>query len=203
MLPVLLTKLLLFFFFLASLSHGEQESLQKNTRSDHLCTCRQIAAAISGALQVFFPPAPQYWSDISHYSPSSSEVSACSVEPGSAEDVSTILRILGSSRTPFAVKSGGHASNPGFCSTTGVQIAMSRFNETKVNSAVGTVEVWRGLTWDQLYVGLGPAGVNVVGGRTSGVGVAGLTLGGGECAPSPDSPEFHMLSGYSFKTSQY
>jgi FAD/FMN-containing dehydrogenase len=80
---------------------------------------------------------------------------------------------------------------------------MSRFNETKVNSAVGTVEVGPGLTWDQLYVALGPAGVNVVGGRTPDVGVAGLTLGGGECAPSLDKPEFHMFSGYSFKTSQY
>jgi FAD/FMN-containing dehydrogenase len=51
---------------------------------------------------------------------------------------------------------------------------MSRFNETKVNSAVGTVEVGPGLTWDQVYVALDPTGVNVIGGRIPGVGVAGL-----------------------------
>jgi FAD/FMN-containing dehydrogenase len=57
---------------------------------------------------------------------------------------------------------------------------MTRFNETKVNSTSGTVEVGAGLTWDQVYDALEPTGVNVVGGRVPGVGVAGVTLGGGE-----------------------
>ena len=56
---------------------------------------------------------------------------------------------------------------------------MSRFNETKVNYTSGTVDVGAGLTWDQVYATLEPTGVNVVGGRETGVGVAGLTLGGG------------------------
>ena len=85
------------------------------------------------------------------------------------------------------MKGGGHTSNPGFSSTTGVQIAMSRFNETKVNFMSGTVEVGPGLTWDQVYEILEPSGVNVVGGRLPGVGVAGLTLGGGECLRSWES----------------
>ena len=58
---------------------------------------------------------------------------------------------------------------------------MSRFNRTKVNYKDGTVEVGPGLTWDQVYVALNSTGVNVVGGRIPGIGVAGLTLGGGEC----------------------
>jgi FAD/FMN-containing dehydrogenase len=78
------------------------------------------------------------------------------------------------------VKGGGHAANPKFSSTSGVQVALSRFNETKVNVTSGTVEVGAGRTWDQVYVALEPTGVNVVGGRIPGVGVAGLTLGGGE-----------------------
>ena len=57
---------------------------------------------------------------------------------------------------------------------------MSRFNETKVNLTSGTVDVGAGLTWDQVYATLEPTAVNVVGGRVPGVGVAGLTLGGGE-----------------------
>lgn len=114
-----------------------------------------------------FQASYDYSSDISHSAPSASEESVCSVEPGSADDVGKIIQILGSSRTPFAVKGGGHAVNPGFSSTTGVQIAMTR--------------------WDQVYDALDHTGVIVIGGRENGVGVAGLTLGGGECLGSSES----------------
>ena len=90
---------------LALASHGQPRT---HTSSGFLGTCNRIAAAISGASEVFYPrahvivspvifqadgaqAAPQYLSDISHYSLSSSEVSACSVEPGSVEDVSEIV----------------------------------------------------------------------------------------------------------------
>ena len=127
------------------------------------------------------------------------------MEPGSIEDVSKIVRlvslvvfplllisrdyqlcILRSTRTPFAVKGGGHTPNPGFSSTPGVQISMTRFKDINVDAPAATVEVGAGLTWDQVYVALEPYGVIVVGGRVPGVGVAGLTLGGGECATSDD-----------------
>jgi len=57
---------------------------------------------------------------------------------------------------------------------------MTRFNKTKVDSTFGTVDVGAGLTWDQVYAALEPTGVNIVGGRIPGIGVGGLTLGGGE-----------------------
>jgi FAD/FMN-containing dehydrogenase len=81
--------------------------------------------------------------------------------------------------TPFAVKGGGHATNPGFSSTAGVQISMTRFNQVIVNTTASTVEVGAGLIWDDVYEALDGTGLNVVGGRVSGVGVAGFTLGGG------------------------
>ena len=90
------------------------------------------------------------------------------------------LQILGKSRTPFGVKSGGHATNPGFSSTPGVQISLSRFNTFKVNTEAQTVELGPSLTWDDVYERLDPYGVSVIGGRIPGVGVGGLTLGGGE-----------------------
>ena len=96
------------------------------------------------------------------------------------------LKILGSCRTPFAVKGGGHSTNPGFSSTPGVQIALSRFNRTKINAEDRTVEVGPGLTWDEVYEALSPAGMSVIGGRIPGIGVAGLTLGGGEFLRSSD-----------------
>ena len=78
------------------------------------------------------------------------------------------------------MKGGGHTGNPGFSSTRGVHISLTRFNNITVDTAAGTVELGPGLTWDQVYAALDPTGVNVIGGRVPGVGVAGLTLGGGE-----------------------
>ena len=90
------------------------------------------------------------------------------------------MQILAQSRTPFAVKSGGHAINRGFSSTRGVQISLARFNTFKVNTEAQTVELGPSLTWDDVYERLDPHGVTVIGGRIPGVGVGGLILGGGE-----------------------
>jgi hypothetical protein len=99
---------LLCTFSLAVLSYGQPETLENHNFSDLLCTCHQIAVALSGASQVFFPrervilsfliqpdgcqAASEYLLDIEHAAPSSTEASACSVEPGSVEDVSEIVR---------------------------------------------------------------------------------------------------------------
>lgn len=77
------------------------------------------------------------------------------------------------------VKGGGHTGNPGFSSTPGVQIAMSRFSDVDYDPTAQTATIGAGLIWDDVYKKLEPHGVNVVGGRVSGVGVAGFTLGGG------------------------
>jgi FAD/FMN-containing dehydrogenase len=79
---------------------------------------------------------------------------------------------------------------------------MSRFDETKVNSTSGTVTVGAGLTWDQVYETLEPTGVNVVGGRVPGVGIAGLTLGGGEYIYRRRAG-FQMSSGFAYTSSEY
>ena len=82
------------------------------------------------------------------------------------------------------VKGGGHASNPGFSSTEGVHIAMSKFNDVTYDADSNTAEVGAGLVWDDVYAALEPYAVNVVGGRVTGVGVAGFTLGGGASIPA-------------------
>ncbi|KAF9505647.1 hypothetical protein BS47DRAFT_1367922 [Hydnum rufescens UP504] len=89
------------------------------------------------------------------------------------------LKILGTTSTPFAIKSGGHTANQGFSSTSGVQIALSRFNAVMYDQASNTATIGAGLTWDEVYPKLEPFGVTVTGGRISGVGVGGFTLGGG------------------------
>ena len=57
---------------------------------------------------------------------------------------------------------------------------MSRFSDVVYDRAAQTATIGMGLIWDDVYAELDPHGVNVVGGRVSGVGVAGFTLGGGK-----------------------
>lgn len=78
------------------------------------------------------------------------------------------------------VKGGGHTANQGFSSTTGVQIAMFRFSEVNYHQASQTIDIGPGLVWDDVYAALEPLGVMAIGGRVTGVGVAGFTLGGGK-----------------------
>ncbi|PBK85371.1 FAD dependent oxidoreductase [Armillaria gallica] len=141
--------------------------------------CQLIADEVSSATDVYYPGSSSYIADNEHYATSSSQVSRCSVEPGSAEDVGITLGILGKTKTPFGIKGGGHATNPGFSSTTGVQIAMTRFNEVTYDPATQTAVIGAGNIWDDVYEILDAQGVNVVGGRVTGIGVAGFTLGGG------------------------
>ena len=107
---MVLASLVLCAFALALPSFGKPAALETRNYSDVQCTCNKIAAAISGASQVYFPrmslshlsyfiligdqAAPEYLLDISHASASSSQPSICSVEPGSAEDVSKIVSYL-------------------------------------------------------------------------------------------------------------
>ncbi|KAF9038019.1 FAD-binding domain-containing protein [Panaeolus papilionaceus] len=150
-------------------------------------TCIRIASEISSASDVYYPGHVKYARGINHWAASSTQLSDCVVEAGTAADVAVILNILGDTRTPFAVKGGGHGTNPGWSSTTGVHISLYRFSQVNYNAATQTAEVGAGLIWDDVYAALEPYNVNVVGGRVPGVGVAGFALGGG----------------YSWKTNQF
>jgi FAD/FMN-containing dehydrogenase len=82
---------------------------------------------------------------------------------------------------------------------------MTRFNDINVDASSATVEVGAGLKWDQVYAALEPHGINVVGGRVPGVGVAGLTLGGGECTLFliRTAMQCRILEGYAWISKQY
>jgi FAD/FMN-containing dehydrogenase len=72
---------------------------------------------------------------------SSSQTPACVVEVASPEDVSNVIKIIGNTQTLFSIKSGGHASNPGFSSTPGVFISLVRLNKVTLSSDQSTVEI--------------------------------------------------------------
>ncbi|TFK35825.1 FAD-binding domain-containing protein [Crucibulum laeve] len=142
--------------------------------------CFLISKAASSATDVYYPGSPDYIEGISHYANrSSTQISKCVVEPGTAQDVGTIMKIIGAARVPFAVIGGGHATNPGFSSTTGIHIEMRRFSKVVYDNTKQTATIGAGLIWDDVYAALEPYNVKVAGGRVTGIGVAGFILGGG------------------------
>ncbi|KAF9034077.1 hypothetical protein BJ165DRAFT_1417460 [Panaeolus papilionaceus] len=137
--------------------------------------CAQIQGKLASSSAIYFPGDSQYEKGISHFSLASTQQSKCVVEPGSEQDVAEV------------VKGGGHATNPGFSSTNGVHIYMTRFSQVTYQVLTETAEIGMGLIWDDVYAALEPFNRTVLGGRVSGIGVAGFSLGGG----------------YSWKTNQY
>ncbi|KAG1871498.1 hypothetical protein F4604DRAFT_1892685 [Suillus subluteus] len=79
------------------------------------------------------------------------------------------------------------ATNAGFSSTPGVEIALYSFSEVVYNSTTQTATLGMGLIWDDVYVALEPYNMTVVGPKITGIGIGGITLGGG----------------YSYLTNQY
>ncbi|KAG9308232.1 hypothetical protein JVU11DRAFT_12250 [Chiua virens] len=171
-----LTEIVTLASAVSSLFGGDSQTLLSESRPSFSKACQEIASSISPASNVYDPNSAKYLEDIFHWTSSSSQYAACSLEPGTAEDIGVALRILGRTRTPFAVKGGGHATNPEFSSTEGVQIAMTRFDEVVYDSKTQTATIGAGLTWDAVYAVLEPYGVNVAGGRIAGVGVAGFVF---------------------------
>ena len=57
---------------------------------------------------------------------------------------------------------------------------MNRFNTVQYHASSQTADIGVGLVWDDVYEQLQQFNVTVIGGRVAGIGVAGLTLGGGE-----------------------
>jgi FAD/FMN-containing dehydrogenase len=106
--------------------------------------CDEIAGGIAGKVYYALDLSPNFSTDIEHFMSSSTETPMCVVEVTGTDDVSSVLKIVGATRTPFAVKSGGHASNPGFSCTTGVHISLAQLTQVNLSEDKKTVEVGLG-----------------------------------------------------------
>ena len=80
---------------------------------------------------------------------------------------------------PIAARSGGH-SYAGYSTGTGLVCDVTAMHRVTVNGAAGTATVGAGARLIDLYAALAPHGVCVPGGSCPTVGIAGLTLGGGQ-----------------------
>jgi FAD/FMN-containing dehydrogenase len=95
-----------------------------------------------------------------------------------AVDVGNGVRWARSRSLPISVRSGGH-SYEAFSLGPGRVIDLSDLNHVVVDRARGTVEAQPGIRLLEFYRALSAHGVTVPGGTCAGVGLSGLTLGGG------------------------
>ncbi|MGW6259937.1 FAD-binding oxidoreductase [Streptomyces sp. NPDC055085] len=98
-------------------------------------------------------------------------VLACADE----DDVRTAVAWCARNAVPFAPRSGGH-SYAGYSTTTGLVISLRAMNHVQVEGR--RLRLGGGATNSDVYAARA-AGLYFPGGRCPGVGVAGLTLGGG------------------------
>lgn len=140
--------------------------------------------ALLGAARVIFPGGEGYTDNLaSYHSPQAAAVQpACFVAPQTVSEVSKIVKSLSSAchDDDFALRGGGHMWFTGSNNIqNGVTIDLRGLDDISLNVGRDTVDVGAGATWDQVYEFLEPYGLGVAGGRAAGVGVGGLTLGGG------------------------
>ncbi|KAF2744973.1 FAD binding domain-containing protein [Sporormia fimetaria CBS 119925] len=108
----------------------------------------------------------------------------CIVQPRDAKEVAQAVKTLtvASVLKPckFAIRSGGHTPYAGASNIEdGVTIDLKYISTVKYDASTKVVNVGPGAQWNDVFSVLEPLGVITTGGRSSTVGVGGLTLGGG------------------------
>ncbi|KAI0391988.1 hypothetical protein F5Y17DRAFT_382399 [Xylariaceae sp. FL0594] len=151
--------------------------------NDPSSACLELRNTVSGQYGSLMPADGEVYTDAEdeNYSTLCRLPAACIVQPKSADEVATALRVLIEGHTKFAIRSGGHNYVPGFASIneTGALISLSALKSIDLSEDKKTVRVGPGNKWIEVYKALTPQGLTVVGGRVGPVGVGGLILGGG------------------------
>ncbi|QDS75537.1 hypothetical protein FKW77_005382 [Venturia effusa] len=133
-------------------------------------------------IEVLYPGAQKYRVTTSDYWSTGCAAlkPQCVIYPRSAQQMSTVVKVLHESDEAFAVKSGGHNPNKWMSSVQGGPlISTSNLNEVIYNRPSQTIRFGPGQSWENITDALKPYGVAVVGGRLGNVGVGGYMQGGG------------------------
>ncbi|KAL1606604.1 hypothetical protein SLS60_004009 [Paraconiothyrium brasiliense] len=101
-------------------------------------------------------------------------------------DVASIITTIANQNCSFAIKSQGHAPAAGFANIDkGITIDLTGLNAVTTSEDASIAHVGTGASWLDVYAHLDSLNKTVAGGRNGGVGVGGLTLGGGISYFSP------------------
>ena len=95
----------------------------------------------------------------------------------SAEDVGSALAFRAEHDLPVAVRSGGTSDHATV--DDGIVIDISPMKSVEIDAAARIARIGPGLTWGEFDAATQQHGLAVTGGRVSGLGVAGVALGGG------------------------
>jgi FAD/FMN-containing dehydrogenase len=102
------------------------------------------------------------------------------VRPRGPDEVATALAHAGRHDLAVSVRSGGHSPLGHSTNTGGMVIDLSHLDGVRVlDAGRRLVRVGGGASWGQVAAALDPHGWGITAGDTAGVGVGGLTLGGG------------------------
>lgn len=163
----------------------------RGDRHNHAHTCRALASVLPD--RVSFPGDEAYHASVSSYAfvQQQTQKPSCVVRPSTAAEVASALDVLRESpTTPFAVRSGGHATNRGFSNTDGgVAVDLRAFNSVDLLDDGVTVSVGTGATWGDVYPVLDAHSRSLNGARASDVGVGGFLSGGNTFAYSMHLPQ--------------
>lgn len=129
-------------------------------------------------LRIVTPSSTAYDEAITRPWPTDKRPAGAIAFPTSTDDVVTLVQFVGSEGIQIAVKGGGHG-HYGSSTTGGLCIDLSLMVQISVDAKRRQVSVQGGATWDHVYPVAAHAGLAIVGGETSNVGVGGLVLHGG------------------------
>ncbi|KAJ8122588.1 hypothetical protein ONZ43_g1256 [Nemania bipapillata] len=168
--------------------HEDEINMVSPTSLGSIC-CVALTALL-GDQKVADPGSTVYTASLESYFSAQQTATqpACIVSPQSAQDVSHTVKYMTTQGAgcKFAVRSGGHTMWAGASNIAGgVVLDLRSLNTITLSADKATVSVGAGSTWDAVYAQLDPQGLSVNGGRAAGVGVGGLTLGGGISYFSP------------------
>ncbi|KAF1964264.1 FAD-binding domain-containing protein [Bimuria novae-zelandiae CBS 107.79] len=98
--------------------------------------------------------------------------------PSSSQDAASIIHTLSSTKTPFAIRSGGYMPTPSYNTSPSILLSLRRFSSIELLQG-DRVRFGTGCQWGSVYDVLEPHGLVVPGGRSRHVGVGGFLLHGG------------------------
>ncbi|GAB1315266.1 Bifunctional solanapyrone synthase [Madurella fahalii] len=153
--------------------------------STYTATATGICTTLASLLpnRVAFPGDGAYNASTASYAYANQQTQrpSCIVRPSSTADVSLVVKSLREApQVPFAIRSGGHATNRGFSNIDGsVTVDLTSINAVRVREDGVTVSIGTGATWGDVYPVLDARKRSLNGGRASNVGVGGLLSGGG------------------------
>lgn len=157
-------------------------------RTKNKVQCARLVALLS--FTVFFPNSTSYHATESAYwsSQEASLAPQCIVKPRLSGDVSSIIGTVVNQNCSFAIKAQGHAPAGGFANIDkGITIDLTELDAITTNENASIAHVGSGASWLDVYAQLDALNKTVAGGRNGGVGVGGLTLGGGISYFSPQA----------------